>query len=235
MKRSDIKRTSIGYFCTAIILGGAVYGQTVRADGLSGLYIGGNFGRAQNEYDTAFVDDQYRDAAKDAGNTLKYTASSVQRTDNTWWANAGYMIWPYIGIDAAFLHLGELTHRATGDLEMSSRDYPAFTTATITSHGPALSLLARLPLAESLDVDIRLGDYYGKTTQTTGFDYKSKFAMGAQSTTASSLLAGVGAAYTFAWHWSIRLDYLRVNQAGNSNTVGKYNVNLETAGVTFTF
>ncbi len=230
-----MNRANIGYLGATILLGGAVYGQVARADGLSGLYVGGSFGRAQNEYDTAYVDDKFQKDAKAAGDTLKYTSSSVQKTDNTWWVNAGYLPWPYFGFDAAFLHLGELTYQATGTLQSLFGNEPVLTTATVTSHGPALSLLGRLPLADAFEVDIRVGDYDGKTTLTPGLLFRSKYTTTPTSATNSSLLVSVGAAYTFAGHWSIRLDYIRINQAGNSNTVGTYNVNLATAGATFTF
>jgi hypothetical protein len=230
-----MRRTSIGYLCAAILLGGVTLGQAVRADGLDGLYAGGNFGRAHNDYDTAFVDDQLKSEATAAGDVLKPSSSSVRRDDNTWWVDAGYMPWTYFGIDAAFIHLGELTHRLSGTLETLSANDSIIETASVTSHGPALSLVARVPLAESLDLDVRIGDYYGKTTLTTVLYLNSKSTSLVQSTSTSSLLVSVGGAYTFAGHWSIRLDYLRVNQAGDDKTVGKYNVNAASAGVAFTF
>jgi hypothetical protein len=211
------------------------FAQTLRADALSGLYVGGSFGRAQNDYQTAFVDDQYQQAAKEAGDTLKFTSSSVRRTDDTWWVNTGYLPWSYFGFEAAFIHLGELTHRASGTLEAFGGDKPVITTASITSHGPALSLLARIPMTDALDVDLRVGDYLSKTTLTHGFVYESKYSANNVSASASSLLAGVGAAYTFLGHWSIRLDYLRIERAGDGNSVGKYNANLATVGAAFTF
>jgi opacity protein-like surface antigen len=134
-----------------------------------------------------------------------------------------------------FIHLGELSHRADGTLEASTGDKPVITTATVRSHGPALSALGRLPLTDSLDIELRLGDYFGRTILTHGFEFDSKYQATTLSANASSLLAGVGAAYTFAGHWSVRLDYLRINRAGQDNTVGKYSANLATIGARFTF
>jgi OmpA-like transmembrane domain len=230
-----MKRTSVGYLCAAIILSGIMYGRSARADDLNGVYLGASFGRAQNRYDPAFIDDQLQAEAKAAGDTLKYTSSSIQRGDNTWWVNAGYMPWSYVGIDAAFFHLGELTYRAAGELTGLFASYPVISTATVTSHGPALSVLARLPLTDSLGIDIRLGDYLGKTDLTSGVLFRSRYTTTPQSATSSSLLVSVGGAYTLAGHWSVRVDYLRINQAGNSSSVGQYNVNLATAGVAYTF
>ena len=220
--------------CILLLLS-TIDARSIRADGLSGVYFGGSFGRAQNTYDTGFVDDPYVESAAGSGYKLKFKSSSVQRWDNTWWGDAGYMPWDYVGIDAMFLHVGELTHRASGEVTISPGNQPFVDTATVTSHGPALSMRVRLPLAESFALDLRLGDYYAKTTLTAGALYRSKYTQDTQTHTGSSLLASCGAAYTFAGHWSIRLDYLRVNDAGNNTDVGKYSANLATVGASFTF
>jgi hypothetical protein len=230
-----MKRSRIGYLCVTIVLVGITYASTSCADGLSGVYIGGSYGRAENLYDTRFVDGQYQNAATGAGETLKFTSSSVQRWSNAWWANAGYMPSSYFGIDAAFIHLGELTHRASGEVKNLLGMEPFIDSATVTSHGPALSLRLRLPLSDSFAVDMRVGDYYGKTSLTVASYFRSKLTQTPFTHSGSSFLASVGGGYSFAGHWSLRLDYLRVNDAGNSGDVGTYSVNMAAAGVSFTF
>jgi hypothetical protein len=227
-----MKRTP--HTCALIVLL-TIVAHTTRADGLSGLYFDANYGRAQNTYDTSFVDDQNVSAAAAAGAQLKFTSSSVHRWDNTWWSGAGYMVWDSIGIDALFLHVGELTHRASGEVKTSTGDEPFLETVRVTSHGPALAMLVRLPLTESFALDMRLGDYYAKTSLTAGALFRSKYTQVTETHTGSSLLASVGGAYTFAGHWSVRLDYLRVNGAGDSANVGRYSANLATLGASFTF
>jgi len=96
-------------------------------------------------------------------------------------------------------------------------------------------LVARVPLTESLDLGMRVGDYFGKTTLTTGLELNSTYSASRQSASKSSLLVGIGGAYTFAGHWSLRLDYLRFDHAGDSKTVGTFSMNMATAGVAFTF
>jgi opacity protein-like surface antigen len=55
-----------------------------------------------------------------------------------------------------------------------------------------------------------------------------------QSANRSSLMAGLGVFYVFAGHWSARLDYLRIQHAGESTT-GKYNAGILAAGASYTF
>lgn len=228
-------RTSFGFLLAAIMLVGANLGEKAAADELSGAYLGGNFGRARNSYGTGFIDGEIEDAATSAGDTVDLTARSVRRMSDAWWVNTGYFLTPYVGIDAAFFHIGEIKYLAVGTLAGSSASRSISTTNEITSHGPALSLILRLPLAESFEADLRVGEYYGKATfdNTITVDANTEFTVSSKSS--SSLLVGVGASYTIEGHWSIRLDYLRVNQTGDSDTVGKFSVNLATAGVSYTF
>jgi opacity protein-like surface antigen len=229
--------TSFKIVCATLMVGAVLCAQSACADSdsLDGLFLGGSFGRARNEFNTVSVEDQFVGEAKSAGDTLKYTGSSVHRDSNAWWVDAGYMPWMHFGVDAAFLHLGELSSHATGSLKIPGVGTDSvLSTAKITSRGPALAVLFRLPLAEHWDVDFRLGDYLGKSTETSGIFFKKVSQTTPESSSASSLLAGVGSAYTFLGHWSVRLDYIRVDHAGNSDT-GKFNVNLASLGVRFTF
>lgn len=201
---------------------------------LSNVYIGGNFGRALNSYNTGFIDQQYEDQAAEFGDSVGVTGRSVHRFVDVWWGNAGYFFNPYVALDVAFLHLGELRYKTTGELNVGGTEYPDRTSTEVTSHGPAISLLGRLPLTDALEADIRLGDYVGKTNfysliVTNGSSVETA------SKTSSSLLAGVGAAYSFAGHWSVRVDYLRVDKTGDSGSSGKFSVNVASAGVSFTF
>ena len=47
--------------------------------------------------------------------------------------------------------------------------------------------------------------------------------------------AGLGVSYVFLGHWSARLDYLRIEHAGDSTTTGKYNAGILAVGASYTF
>jgi hypothetical protein len=227
-------RTSLGFLLAAITLGAAL-DEKVLADDLSGAYLGANFGRARNSYDTGAIDTQIEEIAAGADETVKFTARSVRRLSDAWWVNTGYFFTPYFGMDAAFFHIGEVKYLAVGKLSISGASQSLSTATEVSSRGPALSLIGRLPLTESFEADLRVGDYYGKAVLDNQLTVGSKGVSISSSKSNSSLLAGVGGAYTFGGHWSIRLDYLRVNQTGDTNSVGRFSVNLATAGVSYTF
>ena len=205
-----------------------------RADDLDGMYVGANFGRARNTYGTGFIDSQLSSEATAAGDTLTLTRKSTNRLADFWSADAGFLFTPYVGVEAAFLHLGEIKYIVLGSVTNSGSTESLTSTTEVTSHGPALSLLLRLPVAEAFEADLRLGDYFGKTTFGSNLIVGGNSQFTAHSKGGSSVLADVGAAYTLAAHYSFRVDYLRVQNAGDSST-GKFSVNVLAAGVSYTF
>jgi OmpA-OmpF porin, OOP family len=229
-----MRRAGWTFVHAAALLGVAAAAQSAFALDLSGAYIGGNFGRARSSYDTGFIDNHIATLAGAAGDTVSFSGRSIQRMSDAWWASAGYFFNPYVGIDAGFFHIGEIKYVAVGSLVEPGLTQALGTSTEVSSHGPALSLIGRLPLTENFSLDLRVGDYYGKTVFTNTISVDANGSTSTQSKSKSTLLAGVGASYTMAGHWSVRIDYLRVNKAGDDD-VGKYDVNLATAGVSYTF
>src|SRR3984885_14295102 len=136
------------------------------ADGISELYIGGSAGLAKIEYDNSAYQTLLQNEVAGIG-TLDFTSASLHDRKTAWWANAGYMVWPYVGIDASYLHLGELYNQVNGAFAQNNGTTESVGAATrISSKGPALGLLFRLPLGENLDVHLRVADYYARTTLT---------------------------------------------------------------------
>lgn len=216
------------------LLGAAAPGGLVRADDLSGVYLGVSAGRSQLGYDNARFANEQATLAAPFGR-LDWTNYSLHKRSDAWWLNAGYMRWHYVGIEASYLHLGELTYRTDGSFTPTGAASEAVVaTTSVLSRGPALSLVLRVPIAESLDLNFRAGDYYARTTLENGL-LVSKYTVTRTSSSGSSLLLGAGASYVFDGHWSARLDFLHVSGAGDSATTGKYSVGVVTAGASYTF
>ncbi len=221
-------------FVTILAVCAMGWGGTASADDLGGAYLGGSFGRARNEYDTNRFDSQFQSLASASSDTLTLTDRSVQRLSDVWWVNAGYLFTPYVGVDAAFLRAGQLKYLSSGRIVEQGITEAASTSQELTSHGPALSIIGRLPLTEHVEVDLRAGDYFGKSSLNAQLFVSARNAGATTTKSTSSLLAGLGTAYSFGGHWSLRLDYLRINKTG-STEIGKYNVNIASGGLSFTF
>ena len=94
-------------------------------------------------------------------------------------------------------------------------------------------LLLRLPLVERLDVNLRIADYYARTTLTNILN-AATYTSPRETQNSSTLLLGLGASYRVVGHWSARFDYLRIEHAGDSKTL-KYNVSIMAVGASYTF
>jgi hypothetical protein len=150
------------------------FNQPALADGISGLYLGASAGLAKINYDNSAFQTQLQNDVVGLG-TLDFTSAELHDRKTAWRANAGCMAWPFVGIDASYLHLGELYNQVNG---------------TAVANGGTANR--------------------------------------------SSLLAGLGVSYVFEGHWSARIDYLRIEHAGDSAT-GKYNAGVLAVGASYTF
>ena len=207
--------------------------QPASADGISGVYIGGSAGIAKIATDNTVFQTGLQNEASSIG-TLDFTSASLHDRKTAWWANAGYLAWPYLGIDVSYLHLGELYNQVDGTFTPTGGDSRFLGAATrLSSQGPALGVIFRLPVVENFDINLRLADYYARTKLTNIFN-STNYATTIETSNRSSLLAGAGMAYVFAGHWSARLDYLRIQHAGDSST-GKYNAGALLLGASYTF
>jgi opacity protein-like surface antigen len=212
----------------------SVLGATARADDIAGAYLGGSIAHARLDTDNARYQDEQEAQASNFGD-LVFTKASLHKANPQWWANAGYMLLPYAGLEVSYLHFGALSNVVTGTYTPTGGTAESVgATTLLRSEGPALGAVFRLSLAENVDLNFRLADYYGRTELTNTLTVKTVTATKLSSSD-SSLLVGAGAAYTFAGHWSARIDYLRVDKAGNDTKVVKYNAALASVGLTYTF
>jgi len=204
-----------------------------RADGPSGLYVGGNFAKSQFAFDTSTFENVLETEAANGLQTLTLPNSAGNARASAWWANVGYMCWSFAGIEASYLQLGELSFNAWGQLAPPPQTVIA--TTRLRSRGPALSLVVRVPLAEAFDLNLRVGEYLARTTIANNYVVDTTYVPSERTSNRTGLLAGVGLAYTVAEHWSAHLDYLRVNSAGADSLGGTYSVNVASVGISFTY
>ncbi|HEY2686500.1 MAG TPA: outer membrane beta-barrel protein [Steroidobacteraceae bacterium] len=224
--------------CTAIFLGLlslCVAGGRARAEALQGLYLDAEFGRARNTYDTNDLDAQWQSVVSESHETLKFTTRSDQRYADAWLASVGYLFNPYIGLEAGFVHAGELRYVASGTVTAGSAAQSTSLRAEVTSHGPLLALVGRLPLLEALDVDLRVGAYDGRSDFNDVLTLGSHSAPGGGEKSTVCLLGGLGVDVRVLNHLSVRLAYLRINHTGDTASTGHFNVDMAMAGMRWTF
>ncbi len=177
----------------AALLALATFGQAARADAFNGFFIGVNGGRARIDTDNALYQTQLQDSAADFG-SLVFTQASLSNRSTAWWVDTGYMLWPYVGIEASYLQFGKLGNEVAGTYTPRGGTADDVRAATvIRSRGPALGLVFRLPLAENIDINFRVADYYGRSMLTNTVIVVST-TTSTVTKNSSSLLLGLGAA-----------------------------------------
>jgi opacity protein-like surface antigen len=194
-----------------------------------GLYVSANLGTTLSTYSRSDLNSELNNAFTDE---LTFKTSTIDKPKAPWWVDVGYMASPYFGVAASYLDLQTLKYQATAT---SLGNTPVDAHLHIISHGPTLALLGALPLWNAWRLTGQAGVYLGRTTTNYASDVGTMSNSGSESTTAASLLLGVGGAYTFARHCAVRLDYLYIDGV-HEKVLGKsFNESVLTAGFVYAF
>lgn len=194
-------------------------------------YVGVNLGTTLSTYSTSDLNNALIAAS---GNEFTIQSASLDKPKGVWWADAGYMVKPYVGVEASYLDLQTLKYHASGT-ETSLATVPATAKLDIESRGPTLALLGVLPFWDSWGVDGRVGVYLGKTSTSYSSTSGTNTGSGSESTTAASVLLGVGCSYSFSTHLAVRADLMHVNHVHEPVLGQSFNVNLLTGGIIYAF
>jgi OOP family OmpA-OmpF porin len=158
------------------------------------------------------------------------TVNSIATT-NTVFASGfhfGFRFSRYFAVDAGFVDLGEAKATVTDFVGTSGQ-------FRFQARGPTASAIGSLPLGNwepfiklgllSADVDASL----------TGVQNGTSFSFAAEDNRGISMLAGIGAGYTFAerWHLKFELDY--ADNVGDENSTGEAHILSTSVGIAYRF
>lgn len=180
-----------------------------------GFYFGGSLGHASIET----IDESEINAGFAALGVT--TTSEVDDNDLGWKFYGGYDFNKYIGIELAYVDLGEAEVSATSSA-------PVVGTASVDAEadGFAFAVVARYPLNQQVDLFGKLGGFVweveggasvsvgGSTLALTGED------------DGNSVMFGLGAEYEFNDNIGIRAEWERFEQVANSD-VDMFSIGLE--------
>ncbi len=170
-----------------------------------------------------------------SGTTLAVSSSSSSLDSPVGWtAGVGYRI-GFFGIEASYLDLGRETYKLAGTETAASGPSSLTSTIQVGTKGPALALVGYVPLLDSLQANIRIGAFGGKTSTDYSNLIDSIPHTGSVSKTTTSALVGIGLDYAVTGHLSVDVNFLHLNRLREQFLVESYNVNLATAGLTYAF
>jgi OOP family OmpA-OmpF porin len=213
------KQLAISMAATLVSVAAGV--TTVQAADLTGWYGGVNLGRSDLKLNGGDLDGAF-------ANQGLTTSSSIDRHDTGYSLNLGYLFNPHFAVEGGYVDFGKFNFNSA---------VSAPTADTINgnykAHGYNLSAVGIVPLNQGLSV-------YGKAGA-----FRSRAELDANSTGMVPVSGasdwethptfGIGAGYDFTKNIIGKLEWNRYLNVGDSNTTGRGDIDLYTAGVAFKF
>jgi hypothetical protein len=199
--------------CVAGGVGSAAYGAQL------GPYVGAAYGVTERDLDQQPFDDFFLNGFYPASAFVPNThVSSIDTKDKGYMGVIGYRITAHWAVEGVFLDLGEITYRSTadGELQFEELDNMPYTiNSTITGKVSGIGLhgLAIWPINYRWELYARGG------VQFTSPRLRGRINNGLidfRPDSATDFLGGVGVAMSVLDVYGIRLEYLRVLDAGDS-------------------
>ena len=205
----------------------------------TGFYVGVDVGTASADIDQSGLDSHLANDLEDEFGVYLDGSSDVDDSDTTYGLTVGYRFMPYLAVEGQYLDLGEAEYSASFDVYDIATDKFLGTgsgNASVGSSGFGLSVLGILPVAEVWEFYARLGMYFGDTDADFSIsDDVEVILSGDESKSEEELMYGIGAGYTFAETWNVRVEYTIIQDVGDEDLVGESDVDRLVIGLNYRF
>lgn len=206
-----------------------------------GFYVGGAYGTASKDVDIA----PFNTLDSDINAFYEYTATqraSTIDTDGSGYSfYGGYRFLSWLAVEAGYMNIGKVNYRSSAEgffPPPANSTVPDFTpltkSLTANSGGIAVSVLGVLPLSYRWEAFGRAGALFATNEFSSYLADNQSAVRGRVSESSTDLLGGVGIDFLLAEVYTLRAEYIRVFDAGDSST-GEGDVDLLTIGVTVRF
>jgi OmpA-OmpF porin, OOP family len=244
MEIGMIKRASFVLFGL-----GALAATSAVADGFYFGISGGvtSADLSKNDFDEAFVSAFQDELAADSltsGYALFDAESTLDDSDKGWGIQVGYRWGSYIAAEVGYVDLGKALYQ--GQVQFQNSTPPVGLPSAIifdsdarfVSRGPMASLLGIFPVSEQFDVYARAGLYFADTRVRVRSvivmpDAPSSLVSDEVKSSSSDLLFGLGATWHINDSYSVRVEYQRFADVGDSDEAGETDVDLISVGFLF--
>jgi len=173
-----------------------------------------------------------------SGNPYQNLTSSTENTDIGYQALFGYRFHRFFGAELGLAQFGELKSTAKADMDFDNGDgfVPVSVSLAFSSGGPMLSAIGILPLGEKFELFGRLGYLFtsAERSLTSKVDGETG-SFGSAKGDSQNPVYGIG----FSWHvnqvYSIRGEYQLLDQVGQENRTGAWDVSVIGIGLVVRF
>lgn len=201
-----------------------------------GFYVGGYYGQSDKDTDRGEVQEFALFVYDAYGFQPVQSNSSFDTKDSGYGFFGGYRLFTHFAIEGGYMDLGEVAFRDQSSGIDLTNDQPGNWNQKITigSSGISLSALGILPLSYRSEIFGRAGVLFS----TNELQINISDGVGSDnpefSESDTDWLIGVGAGFTFAEIYTLRLEYQRVLDAGDES-MGEADLDLLSLGVTVAF
>jgi opacity protein-like surface antigen len=202
-----------------------------------GIYAGLSYVMAEKDADRSVFEQEALVAYEAFGFEPQSTSASFDTKDNAYGFVVGWRFSEHLAFEGGYLDLGDVTYkdRSTGIADGTPPPQDWAVNLDSGTSGIALSALGILPLSYRWEVYARGGVLIANNEAnlfiSNGFDSR-KFRA---SKSGADFLTGAGISFSIAEIYNVRLEYLRVFDAGDDETLGEADVDLATLNVTVSF
>jgi opacity protein-like surface antigen len=151
-------------------------------------------------------------------------------------ASFGFRFNRFMAAELSLIHIGETTSTARGELDFGDGFVPVNLTLGFSAGGPLMSVIGILPLNDRFELFGRAGYLFTSSrreirTRVDGENYGGGAAKG----DSQDLIYGAGAAWHFNQVYSLRLEYLQMDELGESQRSGTEDANVIGLGLVVRF
>lgn len=219
----------------SLAIGSADAWQSAAAAEL-GVYAAGYYGQASRDVPQQPFDDFATLVYQDFGFTPAQSTRTFDTEDSSYGFGVGYRLLRNLAVEGGYMDLGDLSYRdasagTTLDGEPGNwRQHLDSGTSGIT-----LSALGILPLTYRWELYVRGGVMFSSNQLDIFITDGEQRARSRGTQSGIDMLAGIGAAFSFAEIYAARFEFQRVFDAGESETGPEADVDILTIGLTVSF
>jgi hypothetical protein len=217
-----------------VLAGSAAFGPARAAQ--LGIYAGVSYAMVEKD---SLRSDYANEAAaiyNAFGFTPQSTTSSFDSKDSSYGFVVGWRLTEHIALEGGYMELGDVSYRDQSDglFDTTLPESWAQNVETSTS-GIALSALGILPLSYRWEIYARGGVLISNNSESVFISDGVGSEKLRASKSGADLLAGVGISFSVVEIYNVRLEYGRVFDAGDDETLDEADVDMAVLNVSVSF
>jgi hypothetical protein len=177
-----------------------------------------------------------RDILRNTEFPSRNITSSTKSEDLGYQAAFGYRFNRYFAAELGLAQFGELSSTARGELDTGNGFVPASVKLAFNVGGPVISGVAILPFGDKFEIYGRVGMFFASAERTLSSRLDGQSGgFGSAKGDSSNFVYAAGAAYNINQVYSLRLEYLKVGEVGQSQRTGTEELDVAQLGMLIRF